>query len=175
MKAPQTSSRNLNMLIPTIIMAAIAIILLYIGYIRGQGQHVMGLKSAWTMTWQVLPLLIFAFIAAGMIQVLIPEEIVTKWVGGQSGWRGILIGCVAGGLTPGGPYVSLPIVAGLAQAGAAIPTLVAYLTAWSIYAVARLPMEVGLMGPRFVFVRLCTSFLLPPLAGWITMLLFPKG
>jgi uncharacterized membrane protein YraQ (UPF0718 family) len=175
MKAPQTSSRNLNMLIPTIIMAAIAIILLYIGYIRGQGQHVMGLKSAWTMTWQVLPLLIFAFIAAGMIQVLIPEEIVTKWVGGQSGWRGILIGCVAGGLTPGGPYVSLPIVAGLARAGAAIPTLVAYLTAWSIYAVARLPMEVGLMGPRFVFVRLCTSFLLPPLAGWITMLLFPKG
>jgi len=163
------------MLIPTLVMAVLALILLYIGYSRGQGQHLIGLKAAWRMTWQVLPLLVFAFVMAGMIQALIPQETITKWVGGQSGWRGILIGCAAGGLTPGGPYVSLPIVAGLARAGASVPTLVAYLTAWSIYAVARLPMEVGLLGPRFVIVRLCSSFLLPPLAGWLTLLLFPKG
>jgi len=161
------------MLVPTLVMAALALTLLYIGYSRGQGQHLVGLKSAWRMTLQVLPLLIFAFIIAGMIQALIPQATITKWVGGQSGWRGILIGCVAGGLTPGGPYVSLPIVAGLARAGASVPTLVAYLTAWSIYAVARLPMEVGLLGPRYVLVRLCSSFLLPPLAGWIAMFLFP--
>jgi uncharacterized membrane protein YraQ (UPF0718 family) len=163
------------MLVPTLVMAAIAIILVLIGYFRGQGQYLVGLKAGGVMTVQILPMLIFAFIAAGMIQVLIPQDIIVKWVGGHSGWRGILIGSVAGGLTPGGPYVSMPIVAGLYRAGAGISTLVAYLTAWSVWAVARWPMEIGLIGTRFFFVRMCSSIVLPPLAGYTALLLFPKG
>lgn len=163
------------MLIPTLVMAALAITLILIGYFRGQGQHVQGLKLGWDMTIQILPMLICSFMMAGMIQTLIPKEVISTWVGGQSGWRGILIGSVAGGLTPGGPYVSMPIVAGLYRAGAGTATLVAYLTAWSEWAVARWPMEIGLIGPRFFMIRMCSVILFPPLAGWISMLLFPKG
>ena len=61
------------MLIPTIIMGVIAVALLYIGYQRGGGEHVVGLKSAGNLLVQILPLLIFAFIVAGMIRVLIPH------------------------------------------------------------------------------------------------------
>jgi len=72
--------------------------------------------------------LIFAFIVAGMIQVLLPRETLSKWLGVESGMRGILIGSVVGGLAPGGPYVSLPIVAGLLRSGAGVGTMVAFLT-----------------------------------------------
>ncbi len=34
------------MLIPTIIMGVIAIVLLFIGYQKGGGEHILGLKSA---------------------------------------------------------------------------------------------------------------------------------
>jgi uncharacterized membrane protein YraQ (UPF0718 family) len=163
------------MLISTLIMAAIAIILLMIGYFRGQGQHIAGLKAGGMMTLQILPLLIFAFIAAGMIQALIPQAVIAKWVGTASGLRGIMIGSVAGALTPGGPYVSMPIVAGLYRAGAGTSTMVAYLTGWSVLAVARLPLEIGIIGPRFTFIRLCSSLILPPIAGLTALLLFPKG
>jgi uncharacterized membrane protein YraQ (UPF0718 family) len=175
MDNPKSSSRKSNMLAPTLIMAALAIILLYVGYSRGEGQHLMGLKSGARMVLEIFPLLIFAFIVAGMVQVLLPQEAIAKWVGGESGWRGILIGSVAGAITPGGPYVSMPLVAGLYRAGASTSTLVAYLTGWSVWAVARLPLEIGLIGPRFTFVRLCSSLVLPPLAGWIALLLFPKA
>ena len=101
------------MLIPTIIMGVVALVLLLVGYQRGAGQHVEGIKSALSMIIEILPLLLFAFTIAGMTQALLSQEMIAKWVGAESGLRGILIGSVAGGLCPGGPFVSLPIAAGL--------------------------------------------------------------
>ena len=160
------------MLIPTIIMAALAAILLVIGYCKGQGQHVTGLKSTLNVTVEILPLLIFAFIVAGMVQVLLPQELISKWIGAESGIRGILIGTVAGALAPGGPYVSLPIAAGLLRSGAGVGTMVAFLTGWSLWAVSRLPMEVGILGWKFTLIRLASTFFFPPIAGLIAHLFF---
>ena len=160
------------MLIPTIIMGVIAIALLYIGYQRGGGEHIVGLKSAGNLLLQITPLLILAFIVAGMVQVLVPHEIISQWVGTESGFRGILIGSAIGGIMPGGPYVSMPIVAGLLRTGASIGTMVALLTAWSLLAFTRLPIEVGLLGWKFTLIRLACVFFFPPIAGFIANRLF---
>jgi len=157
------------MFVPTLIMGALAIILLFIGYFKGEGQHIMGMKSAVNMTVEILPLLAFAFIIAGMVQVLLPQETIAKWVGAESGIRGIVIGSVAGGLCPGGPFVSLPIAAGLLRSGAGLGTMVAFLTGWSIWAVSRLPMEVGVLGWRFTLIRLVSTAFFPILAGIIAL------
>ena len=107
-----------------------------------------------------------------MVQVLLPQEMMAKWVGSESGWRGIVIGTIAGGLSPGGPYVSLPIAAGLLNSGAGVGTMVAYLTGWSLWAVGRLPMEVGILGWRLTLIRFVSTFFLPFLAGWIAQTFF---
>lgn len=155
------------MIIPTIIMGVIAIVLLFIGYQRGGGEHILGLKAAGNILLQIAPLLIFAFIVAGMIQLLVPLETIAKWVGAESGFRGILIGTAVGSLTPGGPYVTLPIAAGLWRAGAGIGTMVAFMTAWSLIAVSRMPLEVGILGWKFALIRLACVFFFPPIAGLI--------
>ena len=160
------------MLIPTIIMGVIAIVLLIIAYQRGGGEHISGLKIAGNLLLQIAPLLIFAFIIAGMIQVLIPAEMISKWIGAESGLRGILIGTAVGGLMPGGPYVSLPIAAGLLRTGASIGTMVAFLTGWSLWAVSRMPLEIGIMGWKFTLIRLACTFFFPPIAGLIANRLF---
>jgi uncharacterized membrane protein YraQ (UPF0718 family) len=160
------------MLIPTIIMAVLALVLLAIGYAKGDGQHIRGLNSGLKMIVEIMPLLVFAFIVAGMVQILLPRELLSQWIGEESGLKGILIGTVAGGLTPGGPYVSLPVVAGLLKAGAGVGTMVAFLTAWSLWAVARLPMEIGILGWKFTFVRFACTFFFPPIAGYIAQLFF---
>ncbi|MFC1853452.1 permease [candidate division CSSED10-310 bacterium] len=163
------------MLIPTMVMAILAAVALYIGYSKGQGQHIAGLKMGGAMILEIFPLLVFALILAGMVQVLISQAFIARWVGSESGFRGIMIGSLAGALTPGGPFVCMPLVAGLIKAGAGSGTAVAYITGWSVWAIARLPLEIGLLGPRFTFVRLSCSLLLPPLAGWMAIILFPKG
>lgn len=160
------------MFISTAIMGTLAVIFLIIGYYRGEGQHISGMKTAINMVIQILPLLFFAFIVAGMVQALIPKELLSKWVGEESGMRGILIGTVAGGFAPGGPYVSLPIVAALLHSGASIGTTVAFLTGWSLWAINRLPMEVGILGWKFTLIRLASTFFFPPIAGFIAQTFF---
>lgn len=163
------------MVIPTIVMAVLAIALLLIGYYKGQGQHISGVKSALNMTVEILPLLIMAFIVAGMVQVLLPQHLLSRLLGEESGIRGILIGTVAGSLTPGGPFVSMPIVAGLLRSGASAGTMVAYLTAWSLLGVHRLPLEVGILGWKFTLIRLGSTFFFPPIAGLIAQAIFTGG
>ncbi len=160
------------MVIPTAIMAVLALAALFFGYSRGEGQHITGLKMSLKMTTEILPLLFFAFILAGMVQVLLPQALINRWIGDASGLRGILIGTIAGGITPGGPYVSLPLAAGLLKAGAGWGTMIAYMTAWSLWAVARMPMEVGIMGWKFTIVRFVCTFFFPPIAGVIAQVFF---
>ena len=160
------------MLIPTIVLGALAIILVYLAYQKGV--HVQGFKASWTVLIQIVPLLVFAFIVAGMVQFLIPQEIISNWVGAESGFRGIMIGTAMGAIAPGGPFVSLPLAAGLLRAGASIGTMVAFLSAWSLLAFARMPMEIGIMGWKFTLIRLVCTFFFPPVAGIIADTFFSR-
>ena len=162
------------MLIPTIVMAVLAIIFFFIAYQRGGGEHIQGLKSAGNLLLQITPLLVFAFIIAGIIPLLVPHEAISRWVGAESGLRGIFIGTIVGGLLPGGPYVSMPMAAGLLRVGAGVGTMVALLTSWSLWAVSRMPMEIGILGWKFWLIRLACTFFFPPIAGLIANALFSR-
>ena len=158
----------------TVVMIAIALVLLLVAYLQGDNLHILGLKKGGNMLVQVFPLLIAAFVIAGLVQVLVPKELIAKWLGPESGLKGIRLGALAGGLTPGGPIVNFPIVASIYKAGAGIGTVVAYVTAWSLVSVVRFPLEVSLISPKFAFIRLACTFFFPPIAGVIAWLLFSK-
>lgn len=160
------------MLIPTIVMGTVAIVLLLTAYLKGQGQHISGLKAALHMTVEMLPLLACALIVAGMAQVLVAREVTSKFIGTESGLRGIFIGTLAGALVPGGPFVSLPIAMGFLRSGAGVGTMVAFLTGWSLWAFGRLPMEIGILGWKLALVRIASTFFFPPIAGLIAQFFF---
>jgi uncharacterized membrane protein YraQ (UPF0718 family) len=158
----------------TIVMVIIAVALLVVAYFMGNNLHILGLKKSGEMLIQVFPLLIAAFVIAGMVQVLIPKEFIVKWLGPESGLKGIALGALAGGLTPGGPVINFPIVASIYKSGAGIGTVVAYVTAWSLVSVVRFPLEVSLISPKFAFIRLACTFFFPPIAGLIAHVIFSK-
>jgi uncharacterized protein len=163
------------MLIPTVVMGTIALILLYVGYQKGGGQHLAGLKITADLLLEITPLLIFTFIIAGMVQVLIPQDLISKWLGPESGFRGIFIGTICGSLTPSGPFVSMPIAAGLLKSGASIGTVVSFMTAWSLLGISRMPIEFGIMGWQFTLIRLASGvFIFPIVAGILANLFFNK-
>jgi len=159
-----------TMIVPTVILGLIAAGLLIYGY--GHGAHIKGLNNAFVMTVQVLPLMFFSFIIAGMMQVLISPDALLAWVGPEAGFKGIFLGTIAGAVTPGGPFVCLPLIAGFIHSGAGVGTTVAFITSWSIWALMRLPLEVGILGLEFTLVRLGSSAVLPVLAGIIAQYFF---
>lgn len=78
-----------ELIIPTIVLGSIAVTLLIIAYRRGNNEHIIGLKSAGSILIQITPLLIFAFITAGLAQAIIPSETISQWIGTESGLKGI--------------------------------------------------------------------------------------
>ncbi|MFH0768423.1 MAG: permease [Chloroflexota bacterium] len=163
------------MLIPTIIMAVLAIVFILFTYQKGGTPLLtVGFKDAGNMLLQIVPLLIFSFIIAGIIPLLIPRETISRWVGVESGWRGLLMGTVVGGLLPGGPYICLPMIAGLLRVGASVGTMVAMLFGWELLAFTRLPLEVGILGWKFTLIRFACGFFFPPIAGLIANSLFSR-
>ncbi|MCX7018331.1 MAG: permease [Candidatus Sumerlaeota bacterium] len=160
------------MIISTALMAVAAAIVLVLGYGRGHGEHLLGVKNGMGVFLQVLPLLALTFIVIGTLPILIPREWVVKWIGTESGARGLLAGTVAGGLAPGGPLIQSIIAAGLFKSGAGLGTIVAFLTAGMLWGLALLPVEAGVLGWKIVAARFACSFFFPPIAGWLAQTLF---
>jgi len=159
------------MLVPTLIMGAAAVVLLVLAWQRGGGAHLRGLQMAGRSLVESLPIVVLSFIVAALAQTLLPQDVVARWVGSESGLRGLLIGTLAGALTPGAPYATFPIMAGLLTVGASVATMVAFMASWSLCSLSRLPLEVGLLGWRFTALRLASTFFFPPLAGYLAGLL----
>jgi uncharacterized membrane protein YraQ (UPF0718 family) len=150
---------------PAFILAGIAVILLIYALIRGENLALAGIKLAGATVWNNLILLILGFLIAGLMQVLLPKDLIAKWLGDAAGIKGVLIGCVTGGLIPGSPYVVFPIVGGFYQSGASLGAIVGYLTAWALWSVTRLPVEMALINPKVALLRYGITFIVPPAAG----------
>jgi uncharacterized membrane protein YraQ (UPF0718 family) len=149
----------------TLILAAVAVILLAIAFWRGRDLPLAGLQAAWRTLWRNLLLLLLGFVVAGLAQVLIPRDLITRWLGAQAGVKGVFIGCLVGGLVPGAPYATFPLVAALYRAGASLGAVVGFVSAWALWSVSRLPVEMALIDPKPALVRYAVTFIVPPLAG----------
>jgi uncharacterized membrane protein YraQ (UPF0718 family) len=158
----------------TIAMGVILAALIGVAIWRGGGSLQKGLTFGGKTFLTTLPLLIMAFAIAGLVQILVPREFIVKWLGAGAGYKGIMIATVAGAVTPGGPYVSFPIVASLYKSGASVGTVVAFVTAWSLWAVARFPLEIGLVGPKLAIARFLSTLIVPPLAGLFAQAVFGR-
>ncbi|HXV82187.1 MAG TPA: permease [Candidatus Binatia bacterium] len=152
----------------TVVMLMAAVITLVLVYWKSPAAASSGLTATGALILEIIPRMLAAFTLAGLIQAVVPQELIVKWMGHGSGVKGILIGMTLGGVTPGGPMTHFPIIASLFKVGVGVGPLVAYLTAWSLFGLQRIIMwEIPFLGPKVVAVRVAVSFFFPFLAGWL--------
>lgn len=117
--------------------------------------------------------LFLSFLVAGLAETLMPREWVSNALGAESGWKGLFLATAAGIVTPAGPFVSMPLAAGLLRSGAAPAPVVAFLAAWSLLAIHRLfAWEVPIMGASFAFTRWALCLFLPVMVGALARYFF---
>jgi uncharacterized membrane protein YraQ (UPF0718 family) len=152
----------------TLILAAVAVVLAILAYLKDPGLPMIGVKNGVSMLAFVIPRMVVAIILAGLMQVLVPQDFVSRHFGQGGGVRALVLATLAGVVTPGGPMVTVPFMVALANSGAALSSLVAYMTAWSLFGLQRIiAWEAPLMGWRFVFARVVPSLAFPVIAGWL--------
>ena len=122
--------------------------------------------------FKLVPRILLGVVGAGYVAALLPQELVGRWFGQDSGFLGLVIAVIAGALTPGGPVVGFSISAAALKGGAGAPPVIAYMTAWALFALQRMFMwEYPVMPRRLVLLRTAASLPLPFLAAAGAMLL----
>jgi len=118
----------------------------------------------------IVPRIALGVIGSGYIAAVIPSEVITGWLGPDSGWLGVLTAVIAGAVTPGGPVVGFSLGAVALKAGGGAPQVIAYVIAWALFAFQRLLLwEIPFMPARFVWFRAAVSLPFPFLAAAIAM------
>ena len=119
----------------------------------------------------LLPRIGIGVVGSGYIAEVLPKALMASWLGPESGLTGVLLATLGGALTPGGPVVGFSIGAAALKSGAGAPQVIAYSTAWALYAIHRLVMwEVPMMPARIVWLRAAVSLPLPFIAAALAML-----
>lgn len=130
-----------------------------------------GLREGAIEFVRLLPRIAIGVVGSGFIAEVLPQALVANWLGPDSGLTGVVIATIGGALTPGGPVIGFSIGAAALKSGAGAPQIIAYSTAWALYAVHRLVVwEVPMMPPRIVWLRAVVSLPLPFIAAALAML-----
>ncbi len=119
---------------------------------------------------RLVPRLAIGVLGSGFLAEIMPQDLVGAWLGPGSGVTGIAVASLAGALTPGGPVVGFAIGVAALKGGAAAPQVIAYSTAWALFAVQRIFVwELPVVPARLVWIRVIASLPLPFVAAWIAM------
>ena len=143
----------------------------FIAWRRGPKVMTSSLREGATDFIRIVPRIALGVLGSGYIAAVIPQEVITGWLGPNSGWLGVATAVIAGAGTPGGPVVGFSIGAVALKAGGGAPQVLAYVIAWALFAFQRLLLwEIPFMPARFVWFRAAVSLPLPFLAAAIAML-----
>ena len=159
----------------SLLMIAAALIAVVAVYFKSPTAAESGIGAALALLIEIAPRMLAAFTLAGLVQAVVPQETIVRWMGQGSGYRGLMIGMTLGSVTPGGPMTHFPVIASLYKVGVGVGPLVAYLSAWSLFGLQRIIMwEIPFLGAKVVAIRVAVSLAFPVLAGWLCEVIWDK-
>ena len=161
---------NVSALIIDVTLWGSVLILGLMAWQRGRVVLVSSVREGSMDFINIVPRIALGVIGSGYIAAVIPPEVITGWLGPDSGWFGVLTAVIAGAATPGGPVVGFSIGAVALKVGGGPPQVIAYVVAWALFAFQRMILwEIPFMPARFVWFRAAVSVPFPFLAAAIAM------
>ena len=127
--------------------------------------HILA-EDSWLFL-DILPKVLAGCLIGAFVAAILPREIVSRWIGGDSGLTGLVIATAIGAIMPGGPFTIYPLAGALLAIGAGVGPAVAFVTVWTLIGLNRaIIWEAPFLGVDFVTTRMLVSLPMPILAGF---------
>ena len=97
------------------------------------------------------------FVLLGLLDVWVPREIMIKYMGEDSGIKGMLLAIFIGSAAAGPLYGAFPVALVLMRKGAKFSNVLLFLGAWSTTKIPMFLFELSSLGARFALSRLAVS------------------
>ena len=125
------------------------------------------IRNTWDYLVEMVVILIPVAVLMGLFEVWVPKQLIGKYLGHESGWKGILLALLFGSAPTGPLYVAFPIAAMLLKKGASPLNVIILLNAWAAIKIPQLLIEANFLGPSFMLVRLALTVPSAILMGWL--------
>lgn len=123
-------------------------------------------SNTWEYLKEVIVILIPVALLMGLLEVWLPKPMIAKYLGRESGWKGIALAFLFGTVPTGPLYVAFPIAGMLLRNGASVLNLVVFLDTWAAIKIPQMIMEVQFLGASFMLVRLALTLPSVIVMGW---------
>ena len=161
----------------TAIIAAVAFGAAAAVYWRDGREHFLEIFGGdLTLFAEMLPKVLAGCLIGAFVTMILPRELVARWVGHESGLTGLLIAAFFGFLLPGGPITIYPVAGAFLVMGADAGAVCAFIVSWTLIGYTRaLVWELPFFGSEFVIWRIVEALPLPILAGILARIAVRAG
>lgn len=94
------------------------------------------------------------FILLGLLDIWVPRETMMKYMGENSGIKGIILAIILGSAAAGPLYGAFPVAAVFMKKGVKFSNILIFIGAWSTTKIPMIVFEISSLGSKFAITRL---------------------
>jgi uncharacterized membrane protein YraQ (UPF0718 family) len=149
------------------ILYGITILLLFISYYKDKKKTKMALKKAWKAFENILPEFLTVIMFVGVLLAVLNPQVISKIIGNNSGWFGVIIAAVVGAITLIPGFVAFPMAAMLLQNGAGYMQIGAFVSTLMMVGIVTMPVETKYFGKKLTILRNLFAFIFSFIVAYI--------
>jgi len=143
------------------------LVLTIISFYKDKKKTKMALKKAWKAFENILPEFLSVIVLMGIALAFLDPEVVSKIIGRQSGWLGVVLSAVVGAVTLIPGFVAFPMAAMVLNNGAGYMQIGAFVSTLMMVGVVTLPLEIKYFGRKLAFWRNGLAFVFSFLVAYV--------
>lgn len=143
----------------TYLLYGVTILLLVLSFLKDKKKTKMSLKKAWKAFENILPEFLVVILLVGVLLAVLNTDVISKIIGSDSGWLGVMLAAVVGAITLIPGFVAFPMAAMLLQGGAGYMQIGAFVSTLMMVGVVTMPVEIKYFGKRLTILRNVFAFI----------------
>ena len=141
------------------ILYGVTLVLLWVSFMKDKNKTKMSLKKGWKSFENILPEFLVVILFVGTLLAVLDPAMISKLIGGDSGWIGVILASLVGSITLIPGFVAFPTAALLLQAGAGHMQIAAFISTLMMVGVATMPVEIKYFGKKMTLMRNLMAFI----------------
>lgn len=143
----------------TILLYVLTTGLLIVSFMKDKKKSIMALKKAWKSFENILPQFLSILIIIGIMLALLSPLTISKLIGQQSGWFGMIIASIIGSITLIPGFVAFPLASALLKNGAGFMQIAVFISTLMMVGIVTIPVEVKYFGNKATILRNALAFI----------------
>ena len=140
------------------IFYGLAIVLLILSFVKDKKKTKMALKKAWKAFENILPEFLVVILLVGFLLAILNPETISKIIGAESGWFGVILAGIIGSVTLIPGFVAFPTAAILLENGAGYMQIAAFVSTLMMVGIITIPVEIKYFGKKISILRNVLAF-----------------